>query len=225
MFSKYAEAGGTLSLNELGDFLAGLAGPVALLWLVVGFFQQGAAITVQSGELKAAVLQHKAQVDATNKMADQETRKTRIEYYKLVSETSHVIGDCRSELGLENRNISALNRLLGIGLSEEIYEGLFAANAVGVLASNTPKHAKRELRNRYEELFSRHQTAQNNLDDTAAVSLEKLEILFKSAVALHGEAHLLLKNIKDYNRKDEKRPVKVGPSTKELKSTLDQSPL
>ena len=31
----------TMPLNEVGDFLAGVFGPLAILWLVLGFLQQG----------------------------------------------------------------------------------------------------------------------------------------------------------------------------------------
>ncbi|ROR02093.1 hypothetical protein EDF72_1210 [Delftia acidovorans] len=41
-----------LSLNELGDFLAGAFGPLAILWLVLGFFQQGAELRQNSAALK-----------------------------------------------------------------------------------------------------------------------------------------------------------------------------
>ncbi|MCF4997351.1 hypothetical protein GIW70_10975 [Pseudomonas syringae] len=53
-----------LKLNELGDFLAGALGPIALLWLVLGFFQQGRelklstdALQLQAQELKNSVEQ------------------------------------------------------------------------------------------------------------------------------------------------------------------------
>lgn len=54
----------SMSLNEVGDFLAGAFGPVAILWLVLGFFQQGielrqgtAALNLQGEELKNSVAQ------------------------------------------------------------------------------------------------------------------------------------------------------------------------
>lgn len=60
-----------LKLNELGDFLAGAFGPVAFLWLVLGFLQQGRELKLSSGalrlqaeELKASVEQQSAMVDA-----------------------------------------------------------------------------------------------------------------------------------------------------------------
>ncbi|WCM86667.1 hypothetical protein [Acidovorax sp. NCPPB 3576] len=53
-----------LKLNELGDFLAGVFGPLAILWLVLGFFQQGIelkqnseALHLQAAELKNSVEQ------------------------------------------------------------------------------------------------------------------------------------------------------------------------
>ncbi|WJM94664.1 hypothetical protein QEP73_13760 [Pseudomonas defluvii] len=53
-----------MELNELGDFLAGTFGPVAFLWLVLGFLQQGRelklstnALSLQAEELKKSVEQ------------------------------------------------------------------------------------------------------------------------------------------------------------------------
>ena len=59
----------TMGLNEVGDFLAGAFGPLAILWLVLGFFQQGielrqstSALLLQADELKATVSQQKEMV-------------------------------------------------------------------------------------------------------------------------------------------------------------------
>ncbi|MCT2559844.1 hypothetical protein N0B51_12740 [Tsuneonella sp. YG55] len=50
-----------LRLNELGDFLGGVASPLAFLWLVLGFFQQSReirlssrALHLQASELRAS---------------------------------------------------------------------------------------------------------------------------------------------------------------------------
>ncbi|WP_064390972.1 hypothetical protein [Pseudomonas sp. RIT-PI-r] len=63
----------TMDLNEVGDFLAGAFGPLAILWLVLGFFQQGAelrqsteALKLQAEELKESVLQQAELAKATN---------------------------------------------------------------------------------------------------------------------------------------------------------------
>lgn len=62
----------TMGLNEVGDFLAGAFGPLAILWLVLGFFQQGvelrqgtAALKMQAEELRASVQQQSAMVDVS----------------------------------------------------------------------------------------------------------------------------------------------------------------
>jgi len=38
--------------NEVGDFLAGVVGPLALLWLILGFFQQGEELRLSTDALK-----------------------------------------------------------------------------------------------------------------------------------------------------------------------------
>ncbi len=55
-----------LRLNELGDFLGGVASPVAFLWLVLGYFQQsreirlsGKALHLQAQEMKRSVDEHR----------------------------------------------------------------------------------------------------------------------------------------------------------------------
>ncbi|NWC24102.1 hypothetical protein HX787_27475 [Pseudomonas tolaasii] len=62
----------TMALNEVGDFLAGVFGPLAILWLVLGFFQQGVelrqgteALKMQAKELRASVQQQSAMVDVS----------------------------------------------------------------------------------------------------------------------------------------------------------------
>lgn len=40
-----------LKLNEIGDFLAGAFGPLAILWLILGFFQQGIELRQNSQAL------------------------------------------------------------------------------------------------------------------------------------------------------------------------------
>ncbi|MEM6759931.1 MAG: hypothetical protein AAF601_10675 [Pseudomonadota bacterium] len=67
-------------LNEIGDFLAGAFGPLAFLWLVLGFLQQGRelqnsvdALRHQTKELKLSVAQQKAMVSIAKEQHDLET--------------------------------------------------------------------------------------------------------------------------------------------------------
>jgi len=65
---------GTMPLNEVDDFLAGAFGPVAFLWLVLGFLQQGdelrqgtEALVLQAQELRNSVEQQSIMAAAAAK--------------------------------------------------------------------------------------------------------------------------------------------------------------
>lgn len=61
-----------MKLNEIGDFLAGFFSPIAFLWLIIGYFQQGEelklntkALELQVNELRLSVEQQKELVEVT----------------------------------------------------------------------------------------------------------------------------------------------------------------
>lgn len=58
-----------LKLNEIGDFLAGAFGPVAFLWLVLGFIQQGRELKLSSDALRLQAEQLKNSVEQQSIMA------------------------------------------------------------------------------------------------------------------------------------------------------------
>jgi len=51
-----------LPLNELGDFLAGALSPLAFLWFIIGYFQQGEELNQNTRELSEIKEQHKNMV-------------------------------------------------------------------------------------------------------------------------------------------------------------------
>ena len=76
----------TLELNLLGDFLAGVFGPVALLWLILGYLQQGIelklntkALELQVTELKASVEQQRELVEVSKQQFEAELEVLRYE--------------------------------------------------------------------------------------------------------------------------------------------------
>lgn len=72
--------------NEVGDFLAGVVGPLALLWLILGYFQQGEelrqsslALVQQAEELRRSVEQQQALVEVTRAQVDAHIRSFQAE--------------------------------------------------------------------------------------------------------------------------------------------------
>lgn len=57
----------TLSLNEVGDFLAGVLGPVSIFWLILGFKQQGDELKAQAAEMSNSVREQKNLVNNSSK--------------------------------------------------------------------------------------------------------------------------------------------------------------
>lgn len=80
-----------LKLNEKGDFLAGVFSPLAFLWLVYGYLQQGQelkqnteALRLQAVELKNSVAQQAEQVRLTTEQLTLITQKETLEIDRIV---------------------------------------------------------------------------------------------------------------------------------------------
>ncbi len=74
-FVVYGEGGvdsfREMSPNEVGDLLAGIAGPLAFIWLVYGYFLQGIAIRQQAEELRQNTRALHLQEDALRAQAQE----------------------------------------------------------------------------------------------------------------------------------------------------------
>ena len=66
---------GVMSLNEWGDFLAGVSAPLALFWLVVGYFQHGEELRLNTKALKAQQEELQRQVEETAILAKNSGRQ------------------------------------------------------------------------------------------------------------------------------------------------------
>lgn len=64
-----------MPLNALGDFLAGLSAPLALLWLVIGYFQQGEELRLNTETLRAQQDELRRQVEETALLAKNSDRQ------------------------------------------------------------------------------------------------------------------------------------------------------
>ncbi|VVO40217.1 hypothetical protein PS712_05781 [Pseudomonas fluorescens] len=64
-----------LELNSLGDFLAGAFGPIAFLWLVLGFLQQGRELRLTTEALNHQVVELSETVKQQTRMAEAATEQ------------------------------------------------------------------------------------------------------------------------------------------------------
>lgn len=67
-----------MSLNEWGDFFAGAAAPLALLWLVIGYFQHGEELQLNTQALHAQQLELERQVEETAQLVEATRENVRI---------------------------------------------------------------------------------------------------------------------------------------------------
>ncbi len=82
-----------MDLNNLGDFFAGVFGPLALFWLILGFLQQGIeirqntkALELQVEELKKSVEQQKELVSVSKQQAENYQEVSRFDRQRLLRE-------------------------------------------------------------------------------------------------------------------------------------------
>jgi DNA-binding transcriptional MerR regulator len=172
-----------LDLNELGDFLAGAVGPVAFFWLVHGYFQQNAAIKIQSDELRAAVDQHKAQVIATNTLAEHDLRLARIDYYRLLAETGGTIRECK--------------RLLIEPKNSRTPFGFYSSSAVAAAIYGEQQNGK-ELSKKLATFLQRQKEFEHDVVHLNSLSFGELETSFLRIMKHAAEARSLLQEIETY---------------------------
>ncbi len=85
---------GTIAINEFGDFLAGVFGPIAILWLILSFMLQKKELTqnrdallLQAKELHDTLEQHKELVAATKEQLDADIKANELQELQLQIDT------------------------------------------------------------------------------------------------------------------------------------------
>ena len=97
-----------MTLNEWGDYLAGVSAPLALLWLVIGYFQHGEELRLNTEALKAQQEELRRQVEETAILAKNSEKQTRIMKEDLDQRASREARDARPELVARGGSSSGL---------------------------------------------------------------------------------------------------------------------
>ena len=72
------------SLNELGDFLAGIFAPIAFLWLILGYAQQGKQLEQNTKALEQQERALQLQIDEMKEGVKQQTRLVEMQNQQLI---------------------------------------------------------------------------------------------------------------------------------------------
>lgn len=90
--------------NEIGDFLAGVFAPLAFLWLILGFFQQGnemrqnsLALMLQADELNNSVEQYQELVKATQDQVENDKKAIRYQRWEVKKDAILRLSHCLTE--------------------------------------------------------------------------------------------------------------------------------
>lgn len=112
----------SMQLNNLGDFLAGAFGPVALFWLVLGFIQQGKelrvsseALVVQTQELRSSVEQQKELVDISAGQLNMARENAELEHRRLAASVEPKFSMSGSYRGLDLNGVKVVFKLVNGG--------------------------------------------------------------------------------------------------------------
>lgn len=110
---SHREAMNAMKPNEWGDFLAGWLGPIGVLWLIVGYFQQGLelrqntrALETQAKELKDQVTQLKGSVDQQKDLVLATQEQIKLERERQQREEQLRFQEAQPRIVLEDNSVN-----------------------------------------------------------------------------------------------------------------------
>lgn len=75
-------------LNGIGDFVAGMASPLAFLWVVIGYYQSQEALKLQAKELSQsseALVNQVEEMRAATKLQEEQLKQVKLQYENSIS--------------------------------------------------------------------------------------------------------------------------------------------
>lgn len=94
----------TMKLNEIGDFCAGVFGPITFFWLILGFIMQSEelkqsseALKLQASELKNSVEQQKEMVKVTTLQFERELEKEHLREKAMIQSSQPIFDFVKAE--------------------------------------------------------------------------------------------------------------------------------
>lgn len=157
-----------LELNAKGDFLAGVFAPLAFLWLVFGYYQQGRelklntkALELQASELKNAVEEQRNLIKI-----HQEELLHKVEQAKPIFEFKKIYFDCRKveeidpyTVIVKNQDVSFELNNLGTSVNNvKIIRNNNLIKSIPVLKEGTPCFCSISLDDHEEECLFKNKT-------------------------------------------------------------------
>lgn len=122
------------TFNELGDFLAGVFSPIAFLWLILGYIQQGKQLEQNTRALEQQEYALRLQIDEMKESVKQQTYlvETQREQYELLVKSVEpllVIQNCKYDYfgyeGTEHESKSSIRVIFDLinlgGVANEFY--------------------------------------------------------------------------------------------------------
>jgi hypothetical protein len=118
--------------NEIGDLLAGMFGPLAILWLILGFFQQGIELRQNTEALKLQERSLRAQVAELNASVEQQKELVATSRKQLEAEIEGLHQEKQRRIQEDSPNFVFYN-----GVMRENSEGQFLCKIVIKNVGNT----------------------------------------------------------------------------------------
>lgn len=190
----------SLKLNEVGDFFAGVFGPLAILWLILGFFQQGTelrqnndALKMQAQELKNSVEQQMELVKVAKESNAvtleqvhyerlQEVKKTFPRFVVQAGGSMASGGEVTYRLTMQNHGATAYNVVLTSSESISIQgQSIFATCLSQCINELSIVHKTKNIADR-ENIYIQYETDRGDVGKKEFVVIREMGSEGKSSV-------------------------------------------